>query len=121
MIVAMPVIMAAAIRVVMTATALVARLGLVPAALPIGEQYEEKAGGEHKDDDDERVHNRLYPERTLGRAGLIVERAPGERGRSPPAALRHGKALEIFSRALVSPRAASQGPLALRPAAGFPA
>lgn len=79
MIVAMPVIMAAALRMVMTATALVARLGLVPAALPIGEQHEEKAGGEHKDDDDQRVHNRLYPERTLGRGGVIVERAPGKR------------------------------------------
>ena len=117
-----------AFRVVVTATGLVALPLLVAAPLPAGEDHEEKSGGEHENKNDERVHSDGVTTRTVGRVVGLVERAPErgaaagtERGRSPPAALRHGKPLEIFSPVFVSPRAASAGPLAVRPAARFPA
>ena len=76
---------------------MVTRIRLVAAPLPAGEDYEEKSGREHENENDERVHSVGVTNRTLGRVRDIVERATKkgavavtERGRSPPAALRDG-------------------------------
>lgn len=70
----MSVIVVTALRVVVAATGLVARFLFVAAALPAGEDHEEKSGREHKDKNDERVHNDSVTNRTLGRVSDIVER-----------------------------------------------
>jgi len=56
-IVGMIMVMVAAFRVVVTTTGLTPLLGLVAAPLPAGEDHEEKSGGEHENQNDERVHS----------------------------------------------------------------
>ena len=56
-IVGMIMVMVAAFRVVVAAPGLATRLCLVAAALPAGEDYEEKSGREHEYKNDERVHS----------------------------------------------------------------
>lgn len=87
----MSVIVVTAMRVVVAATGLVARIRLVAAALPAGEDHEEKSGREHENENNERVHSDSVTYRTLGRVRDIVERATKkgavavtERGRPPP-------------------------------------
>lgn len=78
-IVGMIVIMPAPGRMVVAATAIVARTGFLPTALPPRQQHKEKTGSEHEGDDDGQVHNYCVTNRTVGRVSSLVERATKQR------------------------------------------